>query len=122
MRPPRHLTPAAVMRPDPRPPPARDITDGPSPAQASACSADSSGELPDARSYARLDGTEPVEVVLHPGFVTWAGRDYAVVARADDPDPARPTWSVIASAFLLGPKPGPAAETSGTPSTSGRPA
>jgi len=89
---------AAVMRPDPRPAYPRDIAGGrPSPAPASARPADSSGELPAARSYAVLDGTEPVEVVLHPGFVTWAGRDYAVVARADDPNPGRRAWSVIAS-------------------------
>jgi len=78
--------PMVVMRPGPRAPHLGDIAAGrPSPARASARSADSSSELPAARSYAVLDGPEPVEVVLHPGFVTWAGRDYAVVSRADDP-------------------------------------
>ncbi len=119
--------PVAVMQPGPHAPHLGDIAAGRlSPARSSARSADSSGELPAARSYAVLDGPEPVEVVLHPGFVTWAGRDYAVVSRADDPNPTRPAWSVIASASLLGleldDELGPGAGTSGTPSGSDRPA
>ena len=57
------------------------------------------------RTYARLEGSEPVEVRVHPAFVTWAGQKYAVVARTDDPNPARPAWRVIASTRLLSPRP-----------------
>ncbi len=57
------------------------------------------------RTYARLEGSEPVEVRVHPAFVTWAGQNYAVVARTDDLNPAHPAWRVIASTRLLSPRP-----------------
>jgi hypothetical protein len=65
------------------------------------------------RTYAMSDGPALVEIRIHPHFVDWAGQDYAVVAHADDPNPTRPAWAVIAATDLVGPWP----ETTGKTST-----